>query len=229
MSVSNVEIIVARYNEDLKWMLESPFNEYQYTIYNKGLNNNFNKNNVKKIINLPNIGRCDHTYLYHIIENYNSLSNITVFFPGSIDNPGKIEKAKSILNIIKNNNYEKAGFVGHYNKNILNKFESFCIDYHPASDSRNYHLNRETKLKKSILRPFNKWYLYHFGNLNVKFYSYNGIFSIHKNDIIQHDISRYKKLIYGLSLHSNPEVGHYCERAWGAIFHPFNYTKVLLI
>jgi len=55
MSVSNVDIIIARYNEDLHWTLESPFNEYQYIVYNKGPNEHFEKANVKKVINIKNV------------------------------------------------------------------------------------------------------------------------------------------------------------------------------
>ena len=74
--MSIIEIVIARYNEDLLWTLETPFNEFKYTVYNKGDNDTFEKTNVTKIINLPNVGRCDHTFLYHITENYNNLSNI---------------------------------------------------------------------------------------------------------------------------------------------------------
>ena len=74
-----IEIIVSRYNENLNWLNDYPFNQFQYTIYNKGINDDFVKNNVTKIITLPNVGRCDHTYLYHIVKNYNNLRPITVF------------------------------------------------------------------------------------------------------------------------------------------------------
>ena len=228
MSINNVEIVVARYNENLSWILEPPFNEFQFTIYNKGPNDNFCKTNVKKIVNIPNVGRCDHTYLYHIINNYNNLSLVTVFLPGSTQIPYKKTKAIEILNRIKFNNYENAIFIGSYSKNILLEFKNFHLENWSASDMQNLQVNRESKLKLSILRPFSKWYSYHFGNTLVNYYSFYSIFSIHKNDITQHDISRYKKLIYGLSSHSNPEVGHYCERAWGTIFHPLTYTKVLV-
>lgn len=80
MYKNNVEIVVARYNEDLSWINEYPFNQFEYIVYNKGDNNNFVKTNVKEIVRLPNVGRCDHTYLYHIVANYDNLSNIIVFF-----------------------------------------------------------------------------------------------------------------------------------------------------
>ena len=51
-----------------------------------------------------------------------------------------------------------------------------------------------------------------------------GVFSIDKRDIIQHPIERYLNLRNVVRIHSNPEVGHYIERSWGAIFYPLGYT-----
>ena len=92
--MNNVEIIIARFNEDLSWTIESPFNLFQYIVYNKGNNENFIKTNVKQIINIENVGKNDHTFLYHVTENYVNLSNITVFFPGSLNMVFKKKKQK---------------------------------------------------------------------------------------------------------------------------------------
>jgi len=46
-----VSIIVSRYNENLYWMNEQPFNKFRYIIYNKGINDNFEKKYASKIIN----------------------------------------------------------------------------------------------------------------------------------------------------------------------------------
>jgi hypothetical protein len=70
----DTELVVARYNEDLIWL--SKVNNKKITIYNKG--NNINYNNIK----LPNIGRESHTYLTHIIKNYDNLADITIFTQG---------------------------------------------------------------------------------------------------------------------------------------------------
>ena len=61
VSVTDVEIIIARYNESLSWTLLTPFNQFKYTVYNKGDNALFEKKHVSKIINLPNVGINDHT------------------------------------------------------------------------------------------------------------------------------------------------------------------------
>ena len=31
-----VEVVVSRYNENLAWTLYPPFNQFRYTVYNKG-------------------------------------------------------------------------------------------------------------------------------------------------------------------------------------------------
>jgi hypothetical protein len=224
--MKNIEIIVSRYNEDLKWTTEEPFNKFNYTVYNKGKNENFEKAKVTKIVPLENVGRCDHTFLYHIIENYNNLSEINVFLPGSINLEWKKEKAKNLLYKIMY--FNEAVFLGSYSASVRNEFKNFSLDFWRATDSNNLSMNNEDTLKPSILRPFGKWFDYHFGNTTVKYYCINSIFSINKNDIIKHNIVRYHKLIYGLSLHSNPEVGHYCERGWGAIFYPLKFTKIIV-
>ena len=220
-----VKIIVARYNEDLSWMKESPFNLFRYIVYNKGVNDDFEKCNVDEIINLPNIGRCDHTYLYHIVNNYNKLNDINVFFPGCLNMSFKKTKAIKILNGIINN--KTAIFLGTFTRSIKDTFSNFTLDNWTSTDAANKTLNPECKTYPAALRPYNKWYNYMFGDIKVEYYCIHGIFSIHKMDIIQHPISRYTQLLNAVSLHSNPEAGHYIERSWAAIFHPLLFTKIV--
>lgn len=223
--MNNIEIIVSRFNEDLSWTQEAPFNLFQYIVYNKGNNENFIKTNVKQIINIENVGKNDHTYLYHIIENYNNLSNIIVFFPGSLNLDYKKIKAKIILNNIIKSNYLTAFFVGHYQQNIKKTFYNFTLDNWETSDKNNLLLNSELALQKSEIRPYGKWYTYFFGNIQAHWTTMCGIFSIDKRDITQHPVERYQGLIQTVNTHSNPEAGHYIERSWCAIFYPLKYTN----
>lgn len=224
----HIDIIVSRYNENLEWINEYPFNQFQYIVYNKGINDNFCKNNVKQIVNLPNIGREGHTYLYHIVENYNNLADIIIFFPGSININNKINKSKQLLNCIIEDNYENAYFLGNNQNNLFDNFKTFQLDNWQSSDTNNCLINPESKLKLCKLRPYGLWYKYFFGNITTHWVSMFGIFSIDKRDIIRHSVKRYKLLLNTLSGHSNPEAGHYIERSWGAIFYPMIYTKKVL-
>lgn len=224
----NIDIVVSRYNEDLEWMNEEPFNKFQYIVYNKGLNDEFCKNNVKEIINLPNLGKCDHTYLYHVVNNYDNLADIIIFFPGSLNAEYKKQKAVKILNYVISSGYNNAFFLGNYQNDIFETFKDFKLDDWKTSDEKNYKLNSESQLQLCRLRPYGKWYRYFFGNIKAKWNTYLGIFSIDKKDIVQHPRQRYELLVNTLSSHLNPEAGHYIERSWGAIFYPMIYTKKIL-
>ena len=221
----SIDIVVARYNEDLAWTLEEPFNKYQYIVYNKGDNEDFEKKHVKKIIKLDNVGKCDHTYLYHVIDNYDNIADITVFFPGSIDMKYKKKIGVKILNEIELRN--KAVFISLNQNDIKKLHYNFKLDYYKTTYKNNKMKNSEEILKKSIIRPFGLWFENIFGNIKINCLIYYGIFSIDKNDIKQHSKTRYESLIKDLSDHSNPEVGHYFERSWCAVFHPLNETKVI--
>lgn len=225
MAFKRIEIVVARYNEDLAWTHEAPFNRFKYTVYNKGVNDQFEKKYVSKIIPLENVGRCDHTYLYHIVHNFHTLAPITVFFPGSINHPVKKKSAIRILNAILFR--KRAIFLGTRTHNLKSHFHSFKLDEWQCTDPKNAELNSEKKLLPAIIRPYGAWYKFHFGNTIVKYWCIHGIFSIHKMDIIKHRIERYQRLLAGVERHSNPEVGHYIERSWAAIFHPLLFTKVI--
>jgi len=72
----NYEIVIAHYNEDLERI--KPYAE-NAIIYHKG-SDDFPKIKCKKWIKLPNIGRESHTYLYHIVNNYDNLPHYTFFF-----------------------------------------------------------------------------------------------------------------------------------------------------
>ena len=206
MYKNNVEIVVARYNEDLIWLNEYPFNQFEYIVYNKGDNDNFVKTNVKNIINLKNVGREGHTYLYHIIENYNNLSNIIVFLPGSLYIENKKNKAVDILNSIINNSYNSAFFIGEYSKNIKTKFGDFKLYNWKSTNTKNFEKNNQTALQLCKLRPYSKWYSYFFGNTPARWYTFCGVFSIDKRDIIQpnkyfeQQLRKYKKMLLNNNL-----------------------------
>jgi len=68
-----LDLIVARYKEDVAWTKEASDMGYNVIVYNK-----FEGENL-----LPNVGRESHTYLHHIIENWDNLADITVFVQGN--------------------------------------------------------------------------------------------------------------------------------------------------
>lgn len=72
-----LDLIVARYNENLNWLRRVP-PRFRVVVYDKGEP----EASATGSKCLPNIGREAHTYLWHIIENYETLADITVFCQG---------------------------------------------------------------------------------------------------------------------------------------------------
>jgi hypothetical protein len=219
-----IDIVISRYNENLEWLSEINEERFNIIVYNKGVNDNFIKTSNMTIHNLDNVGRCDHTYLYHIINNYNNLSNITIFLPGSGEIDYKLSRIKKIIELIKK--YNSAIFIpcGGYHTNVKDEFYNFTLDDWVTSDIQNRTLNPESKLELSEIRPFGKWYEHYFNDIRICHLTYWGIFSVDSRDILQHPIEYYQNLIKQLCNSSNPEVGHYFERAWCAVFYPMNNT-----
>ena len=218
-----INLVISRYNENLEWLSEINEENFNIIVYNKGINDNFIKLPNMTTINLDNVGRCDHTYLYHIINDYNNLSDITIFLPGSCNIDYKMDKIKNLIRYIKE--YNNAVFLHtELFNNVKNDLYNFTLDEYVCADIQNKNLNPETKLELSEIRPFGKWYEYYFNDIIIHHITYFGIFSVDKRDILQHSKEYYEYLIKQLSNSSNPEVGHYFERAWCAVFYPMKHT-----
>jgi hypothetical protein len=69
-----VNFVVAKYNENVDWTKKL---NHKVTIYDKG------ENHFPGSIKLKNIGREGETFLYHIINNYFNLDDVTVFLQGN--------------------------------------------------------------------------------------------------------------------------------------------------
>jgi hypothetical protein len=69
-----VNIVVAKYNENVDWCKKL---NHKVTIYDKS------DNPIKESIKLKNVGREGETFLYHIVNNYNNLDDVTIFLQGN--------------------------------------------------------------------------------------------------------------------------------------------------
>lgn len=215
----SIEIVMARYNETIDYLNDKPFNNYPVILYNKGSTIPEIKNNIKAVIQLPNVGRCDHTYLYHIINNYDNLADITIFLPGSCLDSNKKKYTYNVINFVNKN--KTTCLHGKKISNVKKDLYNFKLDKWSCSNIENRLKNPETKLELCDVRPFGKWFECNFNDLVVEVICYCGIFAVSKKHIIQHPKSHYENILKYLSTHSNPEAGHYVERAWGAIFYPY--------
>jgi hypothetical protein len=210
----DILLVISRYNEDLQWLKEEPFNKYPSICYNKGVNDIFYKPDNMTVIKLDNVGRCDHTYIYHIIHNYDNLTEYTMFLPGSLDIEFKKKKAVKWINEIEN----KSSFVFIGYKGTIDY--GFYLDKWIASNNKNKQENSEENLQKSEIRPYGKWYETFFGNIPDSYYFTLGeVIGVDKEHILSRPKEEYEIFEEQLNQHSNPEVGHYFERSWGTIFN----------
>jgi hypothetical protein len=70
-----LELVVARYNEDLAWLKRVP-RDFAVTVYDKS------PAPLPGAIPLSNTGREAHTYLHHLTERHDTLADVTVFIQG---------------------------------------------------------------------------------------------------------------------------------------------------
>lgn len=215
-----IEIIVSRYNENLEWLNNKMFHKYPITIYNKGVNTNFYKPpSLKEVIPLSNVGVCDHTYLYHIIKNYDNLPDTTIFLPGSSMDDNKKDRTLNVLKKTIETN-DTVIFGNYDNNGILNSLYNFNLSNYYSSNYFNKLLNNDSELRPCDIKPYGKWFQTVFGDLNIYYATYLGIFSVSKKHIQNRNLDFYKKLIKYVDKDKNEESAHYIERSYIAIFHP---------
>lgn len=223
----SVSIVVSRYNEDLQWLRDPLFAKYNIFVYNKGINDAFYKTGT--ITSLPNIGRCDHTYIYHIVQNYHELDDIVVFLPGSCGSGWKKNKMHQLMNTIQLD--KKAVFPcdAMPNSSLQQMLYNFTMDTYKCTAPENFDLNKEKATNPASIRPFGKWFEHFFPGTSLHITQYGGILSANKSDIRQRPIELYQQLIAEFKTDSNPEVGHYMERSYAALFHPLENTTLLVL
>lgn len=73
-----MKLVVARYNENLAWLDAL---EFPAIVYNKGENIQTYRKDIE-IVKLPNVGREQYTFYYHIYHNYDNLDDYNVFLQG---------------------------------------------------------------------------------------------------------------------------------------------------
>lgn len=210
MKKNEAEIVVARYSENIEWC-----NKYDnlVTVYNKGVND---IPSTLTTIPLKNVGRESHTYLYHIINNWDNLADITFFGQGNLSrdhDPYPLciylqPKMEEITINLYNTgmNLDKNNRIVHTNKYLYNI--------------------QNGKLKPAQLDFISWWYKNirqpYPGKLKIR-WSHGALFSVSREAIKSNSLEYYKNLIKCLEEHDDPEEGHYFERSW---FYIFNCGKI---
>lgn len=160
------------------------------------------------VISLRNVGREYHTFLYHIVHNYDDLPNGKIIFTAaSMQKHDRKRRLRFLLN------YSGDTFCDHKSKQKLKEIWS---DWTKSKYDGNM-------LDEATPRGFKSWCLYHLGDIDTsKERCGNGIFLTTGRRIRMWPINFYINLMLQLEVGNAPEAGHYVERVTSHIFAPDN-------
>jgi hypothetical protein len=234
--------VIARYKENINWTRYLPG---KVIIYNKGpeLILPENRGNIQ-IVNSENVGREAHTYLYHIIQNYDNLSERVTFLQGDPfdHSPYLIElccmekyyspiqslscwylnnktlKIPNIETIFKNIEYLNGANFAYYKIRKNGDTIGYENDQGFIDLRKKYILNM--KCNENIIDNF-------LTRINMEekikdeyLLIYSALFSVKKENILKHDLQKYKNMVLELlkfDTQGNPEAW-VIERCWYEIF-----------
>ena len=194
-----IELVVARYTEDLAWLRKRPDN-LTVTVYDKGPD----ASSGEGAIPLPNIGREAHTYLHHIVSRYDSLTEWTVFCQGKpFDHAYDFKKTMrayaanpSIIGSFR--------WLGHLIDTDDNRGERLFRPWSKNEDGRGLDMQGFHQALFDTNGP--KYYTFVLG----------AQFAIHRNLIRQRPLSFYER---ALSVSTSfPDAAHCFERSWDLVF-----------
>ena len=198
--MENQTIVIARYNEDIRWCL--PFIGL-VKVYNKGQDNlvYIPQNRIEKC---ENLGREGGTYLKFIIDNYEYLPKFTIFLQGNpfdhLDITNKKKSYHELLYTIKEQKPYKFKYISKW-----------LIDVPPEQvDEYGHGMTTLVELfggAESLKNKFRKGYTYGSGAL----------FVVHKEQILRHSKEFWLEL-YSHFQEINPSAGYGLEKLWRLLF-----------
>jgi hypothetical protein len=254
-TVHTREIVVARYNEDISWLLKLP-SIWKITVYNKGgpLPPRIHTHPNLTVIPLQNKGREAETIAHHLLHRYDSAADLTIFLQGSpflhapelldcVNALGARETFSEFENYIPMApRYDDKSPPPHITENRENRFfrveeiSTYTLDgiYHVDNRSgpwvrdqcyTQYNLLPGSNIMRIVFDSLGWSNAIAEGVSTIKF-SYAACFAVTKNAIRQHPQEFYRRL-YNEVL--DKPVGPWLfEKAWLHIFNQnFDGSKVL--
>lgn len=201
-------MIVARYRENLRWM--SQIENIPFIIYDKG--GSEAENSLPNIPRFPvqlfegvrhaksPTGRESHTYLYHILKNYDSLADMNIFLQG---NPVEFAcDAKTTLQALLQSDFEGIDFLS------LNGPLVLC-------DETGAPLHRGLPIKRVFSRLFQSPCPELFS------YTWGAMFCVSKSFILARPKAFYEEMMQ--IVYEEPLSGYVYERLWPTILACHHY------
>jgi hypothetical protein len=146
-------LVVNQYKYDVSWVKDYTNN---YMIYDKGNTEVISD----KVRSLPNVGHNIHTYLHHIVENYEKLPEVTIFVKGDVF-PRHCKKEK-FLQVMNNKTFTSLESYEHVDTSpssamrltsdggYLEINNSWYVPHHVSRHFRNYNEFLSTIFKEPV-------------------------------------------------------------------------------
>jgi hypothetical protein len=197
----SVDIIVARYSENVEWTKLLP----NATIYNKG-----------KDLSLPNhrllnVGREGHTYYHHIVTHYDHLPDAILFLQG---NP--FDHSPNLFRTIKNlfSRDKPPSFYYLSEKQKVDSLDGSWWHFNVHS-----YINKLPQIPKDLPKKVYYTLFNTYPSPHIQFkYGCGAQFMVSKESILKHPKSFYQKICTLLGSSSNPVEGFVIERFHHLLF-----------
>jgi hypothetical protein len=198
--MENQTIVIARYNEDIRWCL--PFINL-VKVYNKGADNldYIPKNRVEKC---ENLGREGGTYLKFIIDNYENLPKFTIFLQGNpFDHINSANKRRAYFHLLYIIKEQKPYMFKYISTEFINVPPGYVDEYCHGMTTITHLFGGKERLRNRFRRGYN--------------FGYGALFVVHKNKILQHSKEFWIEL-YSHFQEVTPPAGYGLEKLWRVLF-----------
>ena len=195
------QLVISRYEENIDWIENVAVNFDEIIVYNKG-KSSFNKKSEKiKEQKLPNIGRESHSFLHHIIQNYDNINKYAYLVFSQSDPFDHCSRFMELVNNRDNYSSKPFYFIRESNDKFVFYYEPIEITHPNGLPLVNfyYHIFCDEQIEKL---PQSRNSLMIIPVKNIKFRS----------------VDFYKHLLNFVNKSENPLEGYILERLWIPIF-----------
>lgn len=210
--------IVSRFHEPLGFLGREPFCSSKVYVYNKGPTEPVARHAIVRT--LPNVGKCDHTYLYHIVEEYDRLDELLCFLPASWENSEGLKRfrtERTLCHLREHGSAAVVAYDGGMGDRMAQCYD-FQLDHYLSGFPDNRQTNGDGTMEPAPVRPFGRWYETYVGKgVPLRTDALQGVLVAHRDQVWKRNRSFYQALLEQVDHHPNPEVGHYLERSWASI------------
>ena len=219
---NSVDLVVAAFNENLSYLepMMSIVPDTRLKLYCSG-----SERLDPRCIPLPNLGGENAVYLHHIVQNYHSLADITIFSVGSImRNENNQLLCRKLNYLMTQLRPAIRGLFGNFST-MAHTFAGEFNPFNPAFDIVTYASQKwgMIRLCNASMRPLGAWYQ-NFVEQDLTRPTcagvlFNGIFAVRAERLRRWPLSKYQSLLAEMSRCGDLRsvADHYMERSWKAM------------